>query len=97
MFNKAKTLDAKTKVGDMRTESGVKDTHQLFFLETLFASYKGKRGKEKKQAALDEAVHSLPEFITNPLLRIRGKYCRFHCHINLLTEVTVSPRPRSKS
>lgn len=56
----------------MRTESGLKDTHQLFFLEKLFGSYKGLRGRAKKQAALQEAIDALPDNITSPVWRIKG-------------------------
>jgi hypothetical protein len=72
MFQEASTLDSKTKVGTMRTESGVKDTYQLFFLEKLFKSYKGKKGWESKQDALDKEIVDLPQHITSPVWRIKG-------------------------
>jgi len=40
----------------MRTESGVKGTYQMFFLDKLFKSYKKKRGQALKQAALDRVI-----------------------------------------
>jgi hypothetical protein len=82
MFEEASTLDSKTKVQSMRTESGIKDTHQMFFLEKLFKSYKGKRGRESKQAALDTVIDSLPDIITSPVWRIKGAV-----HITLLLSV----------
>jgi hypothetical protein len=72
MFEEASTLDSKTKVQNMCTESGIKDTHQMFFLEKLFKSYKGKRGRESKQAALDVELGSLPDIIISPVWRIKG-------------------------
>lgn len=72
MFNTAKTLDSKTRVKEMRTDSGVKDTHQLFFLEKLFKSYKGVSGRAQKQAALDKAIDALPDSIITPTMRIKG-------------------------
>lgn len=72
MFEQASTVDTKTKVQNMRTESGVKDTYQMFFLDKLFRSYKKKRGQESKQAALDREIESLPENITSPVWRIKG-------------------------
>jgi len=73
MFKQASTIDTKTKVQNMHTESGVKDTYQMFFLEKLFKSYKKKRGQESKQAALDSKIESLPDNITSPIWRIKGK------------------------
>ena len=60
----------------MRTESGVKDTYQMFFLDKIFKSYKKKRGRESKQAALDREIETLPDIITSPVWRIKGaNYC----------------------
>lgn len=58
----------------MRTASGIKDTFQLVFLEKLFDSYKEKRGKSAKQAALDAQRRSLPKNITSPVWRIQGLF-----------------------
>ncbi|KAF8180489.1 hypothetical protein K438DRAFT_1908238 [Mycena galopus ATCC 62051] len=71
-FTDASTLDTKTKVQKQRTESGLKDTYQLFFLEKLFDLYKGKRGREAKQAALDAQVATLPKITTSPVWGIKG-------------------------
>ncbi|KAJ6543258.1 hypothetical protein DFH09DRAFT_1249389 [Mycena vulgaris] len=71
-FTEASTVDTKTKVQNQRTESGLKDTYQLFFLEKLFASYKGKRGREAKQAALNARLAELPKITTSPVWRIKG-------------------------
>lgn len=83
MFEEAQTLDTKTSVKTMRTESGIKDTHQLFFLEKLFSSYKGLRGRDKKQAALQKAINSLPQNITSPVLRIKGVSSLNHVNLIL--------------
>ena len=71
MFEQASIVDTKTKVQNMHTESGVKDTYQMFFLDKLFKSYK-KRGQESKQAALNREIESLPDNITSPVWRIKG-------------------------
>ncbi|KAJ7294046.1 hypothetical protein C8J57DRAFT_1042339 [Mycena rebaudengoi] len=71
-FDKASTLNTKTKVKAMRTGSGIKDTFQLVFLEKLFDSYKGKSGKKQKEAALKATLDSLPEVTTSPIWRIKG-------------------------
>ncbi|KAJ7601530.1 hypothetical protein B0H17DRAFT_1241343 [Mycena rosella] len=71
-FVEASTLDTKTKVQTQRTESGVKDTYQLFFLEKLFQSYKGKRGRAAKQVALNARIAELPKITTSPVWRIKG-------------------------
>jgi len=77
MFTEASTLNSKTKVQAMRTESGVKDTYQMFFLDKLFRSYKKKRGRESKQAALEKEIESLPDIITSPIWRINGRSIAF--------------------
>ncbi|KAF8173028.1 hypothetical protein K438DRAFT_1940336 [Mycena galopus ATCC 62051] len=71
-FTEASTLDTKTKIQNQCTEFGLEDTYQLFFLEKLFKSYKGKRGRPSKQAALDAALSRLPENTTSPVWRIKG-------------------------
>jgi hypothetical protein len=65
-------VNTKTKVAKMRTEDGIKDTYQMFFLEKLFTSYKKKRGVREKQEALDAKVKSLPKNTTSPVWRIKG-------------------------
>lgn len=72
-FTEASKIGTKTKVADKRTEFGLKDTYQLFFLEKLFESYKGKRGRAAKQAALDARLAELPKITTSPVWRIKGK------------------------
>jgi hypothetical protein len=71
-FDEATTLNTKTKVKNMRTASGIKDTFQLVFLEKLFVSYKNKRGKPARQAALAAEQAKLPKTITSPVWRIEG-------------------------
>ena len=69
-----KTIGAKTRLKTVRTEKGIKDTVQEFFLEKLFASYKGKHGPKAKQDALDVAVAALPPDITSPVWRLQGMF-----------------------
>lgn len=72
MFEQASILDTKTKVKEMRTQNGLKDTHQMFFLEKLFKSYKNHRGREAKQAALQKELDALPKDIKSSVFRIKG-------------------------
>ncbi|KAK7006328.1 hypothetical protein R3P38DRAFT_3366987 [Favolaschia claudopus] len=71
-FVEASYLDSKTKIQKQRTETGVKDTYQLHFLEKIFESYKGKRGRASKEAALNARLASLPQNTTSPVWRIKG-------------------------
>ncbi|KAJ6569397.1 hypothetical protein B0H19DRAFT_1257049 [Mycena capillaripes] len=72
-FTEASTkLDTKTKVKDMRTETGLKDKFQMVFIDKLFNSYKKKRGPETKCAALDAMLASLPQNTMSPVWRIKG-------------------------
>lgn len=71
-FTEAKTLHSKTRIGQMRTHTGIKDTFQLHFLDKLFDSHKNRRNDATKQSALDHAVASLPPDIISPVWRIKG-------------------------
>ncbi|KAJ7110365.1 hypothetical protein C8R43DRAFT_904377, partial [Mycena crocata] len=71
-FDQATTLNTKTKVKEMRTASGIKDTFQLVFLEKLFNSYQKKRGRKARQDALDAQRQRLPEKTSSPVWRIQG-------------------------
>ncbi|KAF8919278.1 hypothetical protein CPB85DRAFT_1529674 [Mucidula mucida] len=66
------TAFIKTRVKKMRTDTGVKDTFQLYFQDLLAASYKKKRGNESRQAALDAAIEALSEHVTSPVWCIKG-------------------------
>ncbi|THH23057.1 hypothetical protein EUX98_g8121 [Antrodiella citrinella] len=71
-FTEASKVDTKTKLTKARTETGVKDTYQMVFLDKLFASYKHKR-QHHRQAALDEKVAEMDIKKTmSPVWRIRG-------------------------
>ncbi|KAF8907460.1 hypothetical protein CPB85DRAFT_1526400 [Mucidula mucida] len=71
-FTASQTIGNETRVKKMRTDTGVKDTFQLYFQDLLAASYKKKRGNESRQAALDAAIEALPEHVTSPVWRIKG-------------------------
>ncbi|KAJ7751599.1 hypothetical protein B0H16DRAFT_1839904 [Mycena metata] len=68
----SETLNTKTKVKNLQTEKGVKDKFQTHFIEQLFDSYKNKRGRDAKQAALAAKVSQLPPVTTSPVWRIKG-------------------------
>ncbi|KAG5219769.1 hypothetical protein IMY05_C4770000700 [Salix suchowensis] len=72
-FIYASTPGSKTRVKAMRTETGIKDTYQLHFVEQLFDSVKGKRGEAAKQAAIDAKLRSFPSNVTSPVWRINGQ------------------------
>lgn len=69
-FDLAKSVGAKTRIKTEKTENGIKDTVQDFFLDKLFASYKNTQPNQTKQAALDAAVAQLPDDITSPVWRL---------------------------
>jgi len=72
-FTNAKLVGKKTAVKAQKTQNGIKDTIQDFFLDRLFTSYKGRYGPSA-QRALDEAAAALPDDITSPVWRIKGSY-----------------------
>ncbi|CAK5270513.1 unnamed protein product [Mycena citricolor] len=67
-------VDKKTQIKNLRTETGIKDTFQQFFVEKLFDSYKNKRGHEARIAALEAQVRQMPMDMNamSPVWRIRG-------------------------
>ena len=95
MFEEASTVGTKTKVQNMRTETGIKDTHQMFFLDKLFKSYKSKRGRESKQTALDKEIKSLPDIITSPVWRIKGTSVFSQLHIPMYIDCSYRLGPAS--
>ncbi|KAL1726516.1 hypothetical protein EV714DRAFT_219219 [Schizophyllum commune] len=66
------TVNKKTALENQRTETGIKDTYQLHFMESLFASYNKKRGRDNKLAALSAKVSKLPSNTMSPVWRIHG-------------------------
>ncbi|PBK63272.1 hypothetical protein ARMSODRAFT_1024021 [Armillaria solidipes] len=71
-FAEAQKIGTETKLKTMWTESGVKDTYQLHFLQHLQNSFKKKRGAMNRQKALDEEIAALPENTSSPVWRIKG-------------------------
>ncbi|KAF9070032.1 hypothetical protein BDP27DRAFT_1420468 [Rhodocollybia butyracea] len=71
-FTLAQAQGNVTKIKEARTETGLKDTYQNFFIERLFSSYKTRRGVDQKQTALNKAISDLPREMMSPVWRIRG-------------------------
>ena len=79
-YDKATVVGNKIALKVLRTEQGIKDTVQEFFLDKLFTSYSSKKGLAQKKQALDDAVRRLPEDITSPVWRINGRWlCWLTC------------------
>jgi hypothetical protein len=78
MFQQATTINSKTRVKQMKTNTGIKDTFQEFFTDRIFAFTGKLRGSaEDKQAALEDMVKQLlqdTKDTMSPVWRIRGKY-----------------------
>lgn len=63
----------------MRTETGLKDTYQLHFIDQLFSSTKGKRGADAKEAAIQAKLQSFPDNTLSPVWRIKGMFITNYC------------------
>ena len=72
MIVDSKVVGKKTKVGDLKTEKGVKDTYLDHFLNSMFDSYKRLQGKDAWQRALDAYCGTLPATLISPVWRIEG-------------------------
>ncbi|CAK5277165.1 unnamed protein product [Mycena citricolor] len=68
------TVDKKTQIKQQRTETGIKDTFQQFFVEKLFDSHKNKRGQPARLEALRIQADALPapDKTMSPVWRIKG-------------------------
>ncbi|KAF9060900.1 hypothetical protein BDP27DRAFT_1236033, partial [Rhodocollybia butyracea] len=67
-FLTAQTPGSGSKIKQMHTESGVKDTYQNFFIERLLNSYKRRRGVSANSA--HEAIADLYPDTMSPVWRI---------------------------
>ncbi|EGO18368.1 hypothetical protein SERLADRAFT_412260 [Serpula lacrymans var. lacrymans S7.9] len=56
-FVQASQLDSKTKVDKMRTESGIKDTFQKYFIDKVVGSYQRLRGLDPHQDTPVKILH----------------------------------------
>jgi len=78
IFQQATTVSSKTRVKQMKTNTGLKDTFQDYFTDRIFEFTSKLRGSARdKQAALDKMVKQLPQDskdTMSPVWRIRGKY-----------------------
>ena len=72
MITDSRVVGTKTKVGGFKTEKGIKDTYLENFLGRMFNSYKGLRGQDVRQRALDAYCETLPATVISPVWRIRG-------------------------
>lgn len=79
-LDEAKTVSATNRVKAKRTETGIKDTYQSFFVERLLNAGKRRRGSSALTAkkALDDEICKLPNHVNSPVLRIRGMFPLFY-------------------
>ncbi|ESK81523.1 hypothetical protein Moror_15665 [Moniliophthora roreri MCA 2997] len=68
----AQRVGANSKLKKFQTQHGIKDTYQMFFIDRLVNSYKGRRTLADKQTALKCAIEPLPDRTMSPIWRIRG-------------------------
>jgi len=75
-MTEAQKLYTKTKIRNLRTQTGLKDTFQDFFINRLFHASDGKGSADAKRKALEEAVRMIPPDPknTSPVWRIKGLY-----------------------
>ncbi|KAL0568669.1 hypothetical protein V5O48_013310 [Marasmius crinis-equi] len=71
-FDLAKSPGNGGRMKAERTRTGLKDTFQMFFVNRMLNSYKGRRTLATKTAALEQAKSSLPAETSSPVWRIRG-------------------------
>ncbi|KAL0567238.1 hypothetical protein V5O48_014753 [Marasmius crinis-equi] len=71
-FKLAKGIGNGERMKTERTRTGLKDTFQMFFVNRLLNSYKGRRTLATKTTALEQAKASLPAETSSPVWRIRG-------------------------
>ena len=72
MIASSKVVGNKMKVKGFRTEKGIKDTYLEHFLGGMFDSYKGLRGPDAQQRALNVYCETLPAMLVSPVWRIEA-------------------------
>jgi hypothetical protein len=76
MFELAGTVGNQTKIKDLKTQEGVKDTYLDHFLDKIAGSYKKKQGVVAKRTALEAQYARLPPNVFSPVWRIKGVQSR---------------------
>lgn len=61
-----------TKIKDLKTSTGTKDTYLEHFIEKLAGLYKNKKGAAAKKSALDAQSARMPTNVLSPVWRIKG-------------------------
>jgi hypothetical protein len=72
IFEQASTAGGKKRSDDRKTETGVKDTYQEFFLDKLSDATKKIRKTEARAQAFRQAVESFPANTISPVWQIKG-------------------------
>lgn len=80
-FVHAETVGTAKKIKEMRTESGVKDTYQLFFVNRLL------KRRQNSNAEPLQASQSTTDNPMSPVWRIRGKYHAFEAAVDLMAAI----------
>ena len=98
IFKHASMIGGMTHVKKVKTASGVKDTFQEFFLEHIYSFTRKLRGPTvKKQELLDIFVNTtIPDDITSPVWRIKGKYTPSRGSGNFKLIIFIRSRPASR-
>ncbi|KAJ3844653.1 hypothetical protein F5878DRAFT_706070 [Lentinula raphanica] len=73
-LTEAQTSGAQSRISKSRTDTGLKDTYQNFFINRLLNSYKRHRGgcSLNQENTVNDTCHALPEETMSPVWRIRG-------------------------
>ncbi|KAJ3805860.1 hypothetical protein F5876DRAFT_81326 [Lentinula aff. lateritia] len=71
-FVLAQTPSATNKVKSHRTDNGLKDTFQTFFIDRLLSAAKRRPGNNDPTAAVNQLMESFPSETMSPVWRIRG-------------------------
>lgn len=74
MFSLTEHVGNQTKVKNLKTATGVKDTYLDHFIDLINDSYKSATGPKAKQTTLSQYTSTLPDNIYSPVWRIKGMF-----------------------
>lgn len=77
MFAMAKQVRNQTKIKELKTATGVKDTYFEHFMDSMSKSHNKASGTAAKQAALSDFAATLPSDVFSPVWRIKGRWLVF--------------------
>ena len=74
IYQNATTIGGKTKAKELRTENGLKDKYQEYFINKVNSFMTNAHGSNlERQNRINAFLNSLPQVVTSPVWRLQGQ------------------------